>query len=128
MSNHLVHAFVEYLNKIVNIDNIIIKYQGCIDKTDSNVNKSKFSALQTAISNIRQGQLNLNLALENIKEKQSESLSRAELLLAQQNNIDENEVNFIAKQNEDFIKMISDLQTIRAEQHEELQLLLAECD
>ena len=128
MSNHLVHAFVEYLNKMVNIDNIIIKYQGCIDKTDSNVNKSKFSALQTAISNIRQGQLNLNLALENIKEKQSESLSRAELLLAQQNNIDENEVNFIAKQNEDFIKMISDLQTIRAEQHEELQLLLAECD
>ena len=70
----------------------------------------------------------MNLALENIKEKQSESLSRAELLLAQQNNIDENEVNFIAKQNEDFIKMISDLQTIRAEQHEELQLLLAECD
>lgn len=113
---------------MVDINVIINKYQGCIDKTDSNVNKSKLSALQTAISNIRQGQFNLNLALENIKEKQSELLSRAELLLAQENNIDESEVNFIAKQNEDYIKMLSELQTIRSEQHEELQLLLAECD
>lgn len=123
-----VHVFVEYLNKMVDINDIINKYQGSYYGTDNSVNKSRFSALKTAVCNIRQAQINLNLSLESTKRKQSEALYTVERLLAQGNNVDESEVNLIAKQNEDFIKILAELQIIRAKQHEELQLLLAECD